>query len=149
MQYRNLITGVRPARRRILDIGGQASAAQKLRRDIESTAGKTGKKAKRCPDVQRQTPIPRPLSSPLFAFSLRAGFISGPRDFRARSFFQPFLFIFYVSICIGHFSPLSTHPHYAEISFTKKRAVSASNDVKALGERDATWRDSAAGKAVG
>jgi len=34
-QYRNLITGVRSLRRRILDIGGQARAVQKLRRDIE------------------------------------------------------------------------------------------------------------------
>lgn len=34
-RYRNLITGIRLPRRRILDIGGQASAIQKLHRDIE------------------------------------------------------------------------------------------------------------------
>lgn len=121
-RYWNLITGVRPPRRRILDIGGQASAAQKLHWDIEyrelnREGGEEGRKKKAKWAIVKAT-----------AAILRAGFISGC-GFRARNRSFPFLFIFRVSVRSPRFFPGRSH--------SRKRVVFSrrGNDVKAPRER--------------
>lgn len=117
VQYRNLITGVRSARRRILDIGGQASAAQKLRRDIEHCKLNRKKElnaTRMCKGQPRGRFRPPPRPPPPLLY-LWVGFISGPRAFRRSSDHS---YLSFTSACIGHFFP------QPEISFTKKRDAS-------------------------